>query len=61
MMSEQMQEPTGHELPPRLVGETDRDYERRLSWWFLGEHVRVKGDLRDWATGIFHLSREPFR
>lgn len=50
------QAPTLAKLPPRLSGESERDYERRIAAFLRGDDVRTKTDLVDW-TGCppFHL------
>lgn len=53
-----MQTLTLTDLPKRLAGETDKVYWRRAGAWVRGDDVRSKGDLRGWATCIFHLSNE---
>lgn len=54
-----MQMATISDLPARLAGESDKTYWRRASAFLRGDDIRSKGDLRGWASCIFHLNREP--
>lgn len=45
-------------LPPRLPGENDKDYESRIAQWLTRDTARSKGDDREWTgSPAFHLDR----
>lgn len=56
-----MQLATVSDLPARKPGEPDKVYWRRASAWVRGDDIRSKGDMRGWASCIFHLSNEMTR
>lgn len=52
------QAPTITDIPPRMPGESDRDYEKRLAAFLAGDDVRTRTDLRGWKTCDFSLVRD---
>jgi len=52
------QAPTITDLPPRLPGENDKAYWRRVVRELFGESIRSKVDLREWTgSPEFHLDK----
>ena len=46
-------------MPERASGESEQAYLRRLSAWLVGDDVRSKDDLKEWAgSPPFHINRE---